>query len=180
MGVREQYLTILAEDGRRVANRFALASLGNGAERDLSTFYGCYGNEHDLPEDERSRPNNPANAFDPSGWFAFYARNPWIKVALDLMSDNNLADWWDASDMSTRTWMLSLAHKTDDEQRKIAEDLEQRGDQAWADFVYSLTEEDLTVLYLLGNRTRRWPDPNSPAHAGQIAKEYVNRIRSLK
>lgn len=180
MGVREQYLTILAEDGRRVANRFALASLGKEAERDLPTFYACYGSEHDLPEDERSREGNPANAFDPSGWFALYALNPWIKAAFDLMSDNNLADWWDASDKPTRVWMLSLANTTDDELRKIAENLEQRGDQAWADFVYSLTEEDLVVLYLLGNCTRRWPDPNPSACAGQIAKEHVTRIRSLK
>lgn len=180
MSVREQYLTILAEDGRRVANRFALASLGKGAERDLSTFYACYGNERDLPEDERTRPGNPANAFDPSGWFAFYARDPWIKAALDFMPDDNLIDWWDASDASTRAWMLSLAEKTDEQLGAVAEDLEQRGHQAWADFVYSLTDEDLVALHLLRGRNRRWPDPNPPAHAGQIAKEQVARIRRLK
>ncbi|MFP6557496.1 hypothetical protein WJ542_04005 [Paraburkholderia sp. B3] len=178
----EEYQSHLAEHGRRVANRVAYSSMSKDerGSTDLSMFYACYGNERDLPEDERSRESNPANDFDPCGWFAFYASNPWVIAARRVMKDNNLTDWWNASDAPTRRWMLSLAHKTDDELRTVAEELEQRGEQEWANFVYSLTESDLVALYLLRNRDRRWPDPNPPAHLGQVAKEQVTRIRKMK
>lgn len=94
MGVREQYLTILAEDGRRVANRFALASVGKGAERDLSTFYACYGSERGLPEDERSRPGNSANAFDPCGWFAFYENHPYNERSISYQRTKGASAYW--------------------------------------------------------------------------------------
>ncbi|MGC2970445.1 hypothetical protein [Paraburkholderia aspalathi] len=81
MGVREQYLTILAEDGRRVANRFAFASLDvkGGEKKDgawSDAFYGMYGPDDHLPEDERMRNGNPANDFDPTGWTHHYTNHP--------------------------------------------------------------------------------------------------------
>lgn len=135
---RETYQRLLDAHGRRIASRAAVDSTPED-QRDWTTFYACYGTERNLPENERSREGNHANAYRPAGWTTFYAFNPWGKAALSVMKDNNLADWWDASDAPTRSWMLSLAHKTDDELRTVAEELERRGDQVWADFAFSLS-----------------------------------------
>lgn len=69
----ETYLEILAQHGRRVANRVALADINaNGGHKELSDFYSCYGLEDDLPESEKSK-TDLISKFDPTGWFDHYA-----------------------------------------------------------------------------------------------------------
>lgn len=72
---RETYRQLLGAHGRRVANRAAVASAPKD-QRGWTAFYACYGHERGLLEIERSRPGNPANEFDPTGWNAFYRNHP--------------------------------------------------------------------------------------------------------
>jgi len=101
----QEYRVILNEHGRRVANRVAFSTLDKGAERDLSAFYACYGNERDLPEDERSRSGNPANSFDPSGWFALYVNHPYEKSSIIYnLTDGQSAVWLDQLVKARNYW----------------------------------------------------------------------------
>lgn len=74
---REEYVAILRQHGRRVANRVAFAAVGIQTKT-LDDFYAMYGAEDDLPESERCR-TDMINMFDPTGWFVYYeesADNP--------------------------------------------------------------------------------------------------------
>jgi hypothetical protein len=160
MGVREQYLTILAEDGRRVANRFAFSSLYvKGSEQKdgawSEAFYGMYGPDDQLPEDERSREGNPANTFDPTGWFQRYNINTRLRMA-----DTSL-------DKTSRDWPLELRTSTPQQVEYLTllfESAEARleANDEWMDLMESLNEADFVTLFILFNG--RWPSPVNVRH----------------
>jgi hypothetical protein len=69
----EAYLSILAQHGRRVANRVALADITEkNGKKELRDFSACYGLESELPENERCT-TDLISQFDPTGWFDHYA-----------------------------------------------------------------------------------------------------------
>lgn len=67
----EQYIDILVQHGRRVANRVVLADMSL-AKRTLSDFYACYGSELLLERQSEVCQTNMARLFDPTGWFVYY------------------------------------------------------------------------------------------------------------
>ena len=71
----EEYLAILAEDGRRVANRWAYAMMRKvGRENfSLDDFYACYALEGNLSEHERCR-TGMIDQFDPIGFHTLYCQ----------------------------------------------------------------------------------------------------------
>ncbi len=160
MGVREQYLTILAEDGRRVANRFAFASLDvkGGEKKDgawATAFYGMYGTDDLLPEDERMRNGNPANDFDPTGWFQRYNINTVLRMA-DTLLDKTSRDW----PLELRTSTLQQVEYL----KLLFESAEARleANDEWMDLMESLNEADVVTLFILFNG--RWPSPVNVRH----------------
>ncbi len=68
---KEEYIAVLKQHGRRVANRVALASMSGSAGRTLADFYMCYAPEDDLPSYEHAR-TNMIHQFDPTGWHLYY------------------------------------------------------------------------------------------------------------
>jgi hypothetical protein len=68
---KEEYIKILKQHGRRVANRVALASMPSSVGKSLADFYMCYAPEDDLPSSEHAR-TNMINVFDPTGWHLYY------------------------------------------------------------------------------------------------------------
>lgn len=68
---REEYIKILKQHGRRVANRAALASMTGSAGKTHDDFYACYAPEDDLPSSEHAR-TPLIDMFDPTGWFLYY------------------------------------------------------------------------------------------------------------
>lgn len=105
----QEYKDILAEHGRRVANRVAFSSLPKGEEREdgawSDAFYGMYGPEDSLPEDERMRPGNPASAFDPTGWFAHYTNHPADERSpMYRVTDGQSKRWFDALVGANKFW----------------------------------------------------------------------------
>lgn len=92
---RETYQRLLNAHGRRVANRAAVESTPKN-QRGWTVFYACYGSERDLPENERSKQGNPANAFDPTGWNALYRNHPTDeRSALHHVSGGQSKYWLD-------------------------------------------------------------------------------------
>lgn len=69
-----EYLQILTDHGRRVANRWLFARQTPQKPR-LCDFYAMYGREDVLPEHERAR-TSLIDSFDPQGFHAFYADTP--------------------------------------------------------------------------------------------------------
>jgi hypothetical protein len=94
----QEYMAILAAHGRRVANRVAFSSLPKGEEREdgawSEAFYCMYGPEDSLPEDERMRPGNPANNFDPTGWLALYRNHPADERSPMYRVTGGQSKWW--------------------------------------------------------------------------------------
>ena len=66
----EQYIEVLKQHGRRVANRVALAAMPV-VGRSLADFYMCYAPEESLPPHEIAK-TDMVYIFDPSGWFVYY------------------------------------------------------------------------------------------------------------
>jgi hypothetical protein len=159
MGIREQYLTILSEDGRRVANRFAFASLPKVEEQPegawATAFYGMYGPDDQLSEDERQREGNPANTFDPTGWFQRYNINTRLRMA-DTLLDKTSRDWPVELRTSTRG-QVSYLHS-------LFESAEARleANDEWMDLLESMNEADYVTLFILFNG--RWPSPMNVLH----------------
>jgi hypothetical protein len=70
-----EYLKILAQHGRRIANRVALAHLNEeNGKKELRDFYSCYGDESSLPENEKCK-TGLISKFDPTGWHDHYVNS---------------------------------------------------------------------------------------------------------
>ena len=175
MGIREQYLTILSEDGRRVANRFAFSSLDvkGGEKKDgawSEAFYGMYGHEDDhLPEDEQSREGNPANDFDPTGWTHPYTNHPANERSPMYHVTGGKSKWWFEQIIGARDffgpWVIDFLYKglVLDESNEVYDHVaDDRGDlmtkddraffctwhpewRGWDAWTKSLTPDDISV-----------------------------------
>lgn len=70
--VEHEYGRILHKHGRRVANRWLVATLNVAASgRSSCDFYAHYGSEANLPEHERGQ-TDLIHRFDPTGFLALY------------------------------------------------------------------------------------------------------------
>lgn len=152
-----EYKQILAEDGRRVANRVAYAAFGNDATPSLNSFYAMYGDEKVLPVCERSRADNLANAFDPTGWNRLYA----------LDSVQSYIGSAARAEGTTRDWVAELDDATP-EQRKyfrelfFNEEARRDADEQWSALLESINRIDDFVLFVLF--TGRWPKTDGAIH----------------
>ncbi|WP_432258640.1 hypothetical protein [Cupriavidus sp. TMH.W2] len=72
--IAQEYMRILAQHGRRIANRYLVAA-GHYTGLTLTDFYAQYGSEATLPEHERSR-SDLVHRFDPGGYLALYEGVP--------------------------------------------------------------------------------------------------------
>jgi hypothetical protein len=173
---RREHKRILAEHGRRVANRVAFASLSREERMagDLGDFhrtiYALYGPEDSLPECERMRPGNPANNFDPMGFLALYEDHPYEEQSIIyLRTEGESAVWLDQLVKVRKvwgTWALHFIYKSlicgesNEVYDAIADD---QGDfvaveddarfclwlpewRGWAAWASSVTDDEITTL----------------------------------
>lgn len=89
----KEYKRILAEHGRRVANRVAYEASNTHGQHGLGTFYAMYGSEDRLPGNERCK-TGMIDRFDPDGFHRFYkiGSPPLIfGVPLEALTDHGRA-----------------------------------------------------------------------------------------
>lgn len=169
-----EHQRIIAEHGRRVANRVAFASLSRDEQRGLGDFYrtlhALYGPEDSLPEHERMRPGNPANDFDPMGFLALYDEHPYNEHSIIyIRTKGESAEWLDALVKARKywgDWVISFLYKSlicgrsvevfdsiaDDQGEFVTvEDGAlfcgwHDGWRGWTAWVASLSEEDISVI----------------------------------
>lgn len=168
----QEYKDVLAEHGRRVANRVAFSSLPKGEEQAdgqwAADFYALYGPEDSLPEHERMRPSNPANAFDPSGWLAHYRNHPADERSPIYHVTESQSKWWFDQLVGAReqwgAWVIDFLYKglvldasnevydaIADDQGEFAIDdgcrlcAWQPGWRGWTAWANSLTPDDISV-----------------------------------
>ncbi|WP_179404091.1 hypothetical protein [Burkholderia guangdongensis] len=187
----ETYQRLLNAHGRRVANRAAVDSIPRG-QRTLSMFYACHGSEEMLSTDERMRPGNPANEFDPTGWTLLYANHPSDEHSQIYQDTNGASAYWFDQLRNARKswggWVIRFIYRSlvRDESHEVYDaiaddqgDFVSREDHAifcawskgwrgWAAWAASLSEDDLSALrkvfaWLRGEEfTHRWPEPEVP------------------
>jgi len=180
MSTRETYLSLLAQHGRRVANRFAYAELRESSrdplESSLGEFYESvyemYGHEDRLPPHERSRPGDPVLKFDPVQLIAHYRpHGSRFRLASRIKG-------------TTRDWVRELIGTDLDVLKLIA--LLVRGDERmlawmetpeaeeWRAFDDSLNDADLQALRILLSddeptpEDELWPAPGSSEAAAWL------------
>jgi hypothetical protein len=169
---RKTYEHILSSAGRRIANRAAFASirdLGGDLTEGVAAFYACYGPEDHLPENERSREGNPANAFDPAGWLSMYNVNTVLRMA-DTLRDKTTRDWpleLRTSNFEQGEYLKTLLSSA--EARLEAND-------EWMDLMESLNEADVVTLFILFHG--RWPNTNREDK--HIADMFASALRNIK
>jgi hypothetical protein len=166
----DEYNRILAEHGRRVANRVALASVSRDERGGIVSFYACYAPEDNLPEHERCR-TGMVYEFDPTGWFKFYLDPSTAQKIEKLKQDPQCAawlDWWlngDANIKAIAPVFFAIARKPEDDLFATIEGLESDGFQWWADALLNLTEDDLTSIrrvVSIFDKPPLWPNPGTP------------------
>jgi len=104
----EEYQRVLAEHGRRVANRVAWASASQDERNGwdwCETIDSMFGSEDDLPEHERMRPGNPANDFDPTGLSQMYENHPYNENSIIYQRTKGAsAHWLDTLVKARKFW----------------------------------------------------------------------------
>ncbi|HKR39822.1 MAG TPA: hypothetical protein VJU59_09105 [Paraburkholderia sp.] len=160
---RATYQRLLDTHGRRVANRAFVASQAP-EDRAWSSFYKCYGPESSLPENERMRPDNPANDFDPTGWDAFYSQaNPWTirrEEWARLLYKTALAGEQGIESLRYIAWLVTLTQ--DDaaaEHARLSAMTDNAYAQEWASWIEQLEPQDVIDIWVL--IYQRYPSPNN-------------------
>ncbi|MBB4515834.1 hypothetical protein [Paraburkholderia fungorum] len=182
-----EYRRILVEDGRRVANRVAYASLGRGEETSLGDFYAMYSDERSLPENERCKTRAIAD-FDPVGWSCFYNNHPASKYSpIYLLTKGASAQWFAELKGARETWgdwVIDFIHKSlvRDESDEVFDAIADNqgeyvtrayasrycgwfpGWRGWIVWANSVTDSDIAVLRQMFEPqfTHRHPEPGSP------------------
>ncbi|TDN69081.1 hypothetical protein [Paraburkholderia sp. BL10I2N1] len=169
----QEYKRILAEHGRRVANRVAFASLSKEeqAAGGLDNFYACYGAEDGLPEHERKRPGNPANVFDPTGWNDLYHSHRTRLMMADSLLDQTSRDWplWCVQQTPETFSALFEAYHDDEAYQKL--------DDEDKEFFASMTPADRVCLFIFMNGVFPSPGGRIP-YESQAAEMYASLLGS--
>ncbi|WP_025599565.1 hypothetical protein [Burkholderia sp. WSM2230] len=193
-----EYKHILAEDGRRVANRAAYAAFRNAAEHSLNDFYQMYDSEERLPESERCK-TGMIDRFDPCNWSGHYLNHPANTLSPVYHATRGAsARWLDQLVGACKFWgdwvikflYYSMVHDvSNDLFDRIADDKGEFNDGngcavcfwfpgwfGWSAWVNSLSDEDISALQLV----LRWcvgellvcrhPDPGSPEAEAFLAR----------
>jgi hypothetical protein len=168
----QEYLDILKQHGRRVANRAAYAStpIEERAARGLAGFYAdhraMYSDEAKLPENERCT-TGMIDTFHPGG--TLYWHYVGVKKALLEISQKEIPSQWvkDFAAMPEQ-WQnfvhWYLFHAAEEQKRDALLELLERfpEDEPFLTSLYEISKKDKFAIRLFALRSSRWPDPGTP------------------